>query len=509
MTGAAAILERWPNVALFEWRNHGERRRVMVAPLRSAAAMPARRALRAGNLLAFIGGVAWALCLSPACAQTSGLSPDLVRRVDAAVQQVLAEDQAPSASIAIVRDGHLVYTAAYGYAKLAPAARATTATRYQLASLSKTFVAQAMLLLEQDGALHLDDPVARWLPGLSGGDGVTLRELLQHTSGFPDHYPQTYPAGPRAKATTPDAIIASWGRHPLLFAPGSRFRYSNLNYVIAGRIIEKVSGKALFSFLQERVLEPLGMKATIDIDGVDPGTADVATGYVRAALGPLEPAPEEGYGWSYGAGQLVMTAGDLGRWDEAFLDGRLLAPVQAQAEVTAPTLADGTRSGYALGLFVARRAGRTVYSHVGQGLGFLATNQIYPAERAAIVVLTNDSSSGAYAHIADRLAYLVVPPTTAEAQARDLLRALQAGQVDRRQFSADFDAWFDADRARKFARGLAPLGEPDSLSLRSEDEADGLITRTFDIRVKGQALRLLLQLLPDGRIESLDVQRAG
>jgi len=125
------------------------------------------------------------------------------------------------------------------------------------------------------------------------------------------------------------------------------------------------------------------------------------------------------------------------------------------------------------------------------------------------VVLTKDSSSGAYAHIADRLAYLVVPPTTAEAQARDLLRALQACQVDRRQFSADFDAWFDADRARKFARGLAPLGEPDSLSLRSEDDADGLITRTFDIRVKGQDLRLLLQLLPDGRIESLDVQRAG
>jgi CubicO group peptidase (beta-lactamase class C family) len=130
----------------------------------------------------------------------------------------------------------------------------------------------------------------------------------------------------------------------------------------------------------------------------------LATGYVRHALGDLQPAPEEGRGWSFGAGEVVTTASDLARWDEGLLSGRLLAPRQAQEEIAAPKLADGSQSPYALGLFVAKQGGRNVLYHVGQGLGFLAVNRIYPEERTAIVVLTNDSSSLAFAHIASRLA---------------------------------------------------------------------------------------------------------
>ncbi len=362
---------------------------------------------------------------SPTAAQS--LDPVLARRIDAAVRRVLDMDHAPSASIAIVRDGHLIYAAAYGQAQLSPAVPATPQTRYQLASISKSLTAQALLLLEQDGKLSLDDPVSQWIPGLSGGDGVTLRDLLQHTAGYPDHYPQTYPAGPRTQPTTPDQIIAEWGRHTLLFKPGTRFRYSNLNYVIAGRIAEKAAGEPLFAFLQRRVFTPLGMTATLDLDDIGPQTPNLATGYLRLALGVLQPAPEEGQGWSFGAGEVVSTASDLARWDEAFLSGGLLAPRQAQEQIALPTLADGSQSPYALGLFISKQGGRTLVYHVGQGLGFLAVNRIYPAERAAIVVLTNDSSASAYAHIAQRLAYLVLPPTPADAQARALFAAVQKG----------------------------------------------------------------------------------
>ncbi len=407
-----------------------------------------------------------------------------------------------------MRDGRLVYTAAYGQAQLSPTAPATTQTRYQLASLSKSLTAQALLLLEQDGKLSLDDPVSRWIPGLSGGDSVTVRELLQHTAGYPDHYPQTYPAGPRTRPITPDEIIAQWGRHPLLFAPGTHFRYSNLNYVIAGRIVEKAAGEPLFAFLRRRIFTPLGMTATVDLDDISPKTPNLARGYVRHALGPLQPAPEEGRGWSFGAGQLVTTASDLARWDEAFLAGRLLAPRQAQAEVALPKLADGSRSAYALGLFVSTSGGRTVIYHVGQGLGFLAINRIYPAERTAIVVLTNDSSSLAFVHIAQRLAYLIVPPTAADAQARALFAAVQKGDLDRRQASPDFNAYFDADMAHAYAANLGPLGEPDSFDLHSEDEADGLTTRVYDVNAGGRRLRVTEQRLTDGKIESFDVQAA-
>ncbi len=358
----------------------------------------------------------------------------------------------------------------------------------------------------QDGKVGLDDPVSRWIPGLSGGDSVTLRDLLQHTSGFPDHYPQTYPAGPRTRPTTPDEILAQWGRHPLLFAPGTRFRYSNLNYVIAGRIVEKAAGEPLFAFLERRIFTPLGMTATVDLDDIGPRTPNLATGYVRLGLGPLRPAPEEGRGWSFGAGQVVTTACDLARWDEAFLAGRLLAPRQAQAEVAAPKLADGSQSAYALGLFVSKAGGRTVVDHVGQGLGFLAINRIYPAERTAIVVLTNDSSSTAFAQIAQRLAYLIVPPTAADADARALFAAVQTGDLDRRQASPDFNAYFDADVAHAYADSLGPLGEPDSFDLHSEDEADGVTTRVYDVNAGGRRLRLTEQRLRDGRIESFAVQ---
>jgi D-alanyl-D-alanine carboxypeptidase len=256
------------------------------------------------------GTVSWALLYvtstmavsatsHPAITQT--LDPGVAKRVDAAVLGVLKEDRAPSASIAIVREGHLVYAAAYGYARLSPMIPATLQTRYQLASISKTLTAEVLLSLEEDSKINLDDPVSLWLPDLSGNDRPTVRELLQHTSGYPDHYPQTYPAGPRARPTTPDQIIGEWGRHSLLFEPGTRFRYSNLNYVIAGRIAEKAAGESLFAILQKKVFEPLGMNSARDLDSIGPQTPDVAMGYVRHALGTLRPAPHEGQGWSFGA----------------------------------------------------------------------------------------------------------------------------------------------------------------------------------------------------------------
>jgi len=444
------------------------------------------------------------LASGPVIAQA--LDPILAKRLDREVLRVLDEEHTPSVSIAIVQAGHLTYAAAYGQAQISPAIPATTKTRYQLASISKTFTAQALLLLEQDGKLRLDDLVSRWIPDLSGGDRITVRQLLQHTSGYPDHYPQTYPAGPRTQPTTPDEIIAEWGRHPLLFEPGARFRYSNLNYVIAGKIAERASGESLFAFLQRRVFSPLNMSATMNLDDVGPQTPDMAVGYVRPALAALQPAPNEGRGWSFGAGQVVTTATDLARWDVAFLSGRLLAPEQAREEVVAPKLTDGGHSPYALGLFVSQRGGRKLFYHSGQGLGFLTINRIYPSEGVAVVVLTSDdSSSSAFIHIADRIAYLIVPPTKTDAQARSVFAAVQQNSLDRSQVSSDFNAYFDARMAHTYAESLRPLGEPDSFDLLNEDQTDGLTTRVYDVSAGGRRLKVVEQLLPDGRIESFEV----
>ena len=269
------------------------------------------------------------LLLLVSAAHGQAFDASLASRVDAAVKRCLAEDGAPSASVAIVSGGQLAYVEAFGMASLAPPVAATPSTRYQLASLSKTFVAEAVLQLAAAGKLSLDDPISRWYPDVTQAANIKLRQILSHTAGLPDHYP-SYTAGPYNRATTPDAIIARWGRHPLLSPPGTQFHYSNLDYEIAGRIVEKVSGQTLFAYLQEHVFKPAGMTSAIDLDTLPDGSNLLATGYVRDALAPLHAAPYEGPGWSFGAGQVVTTARDVASWDAAFLAHRVLPPAMTR-----------------------------------------------------------------------------------------------------------------------------------------------------------------------------------
>jgi D-alanyl-D-alanine carboxypeptidase len=197
----------------------------------------------------------WALmAMVTSAAGAQELDAAMKAKVDAAVQRVMKADWAPSVSVAIVQGDRVAYAAAYGMASVERGERATTATRYQLASVSKTFTAQAVLLLQADGKLSLDDRVAKWFPKVTSAQAMTLRQVLSHTCGLPDdYYLMGYPAGERGRATTPDAIIAKWGSDAPVSAPGVGFHYSNLDYQIAGRVVEKVSGKPLWAFLQERI----------------------------------------------------------------------------------------------------------------------------------------------------------------------------------------------------------------------------------------------------------------
>ena len=139
----------------------------------------------------------------------------------------------------------------------------------------------------------------------------------------------------------------------------------------------------------------------------------------------------------------------------------------------------------------------------------MAINRIYPSEGVAVVVLTSDdSSSSAFIHIADRIAYLVVPPTKADAQARALFAEVQQNRLDRSQVSPDFNTYFDTTMAKSYAESLGALGEPDSFDLRNEDESDGLTTRVYDVSAGGRRLKVVEQLLADGRVESFEVHAA-
>src|SRR6185312_40418 len=190
----------------------------------------------------------------------SRLPGDLQQKVDQAAEQALAESGAPSASIAIVRDGQIVLTKAYGKARLDPAEAAQASMRYSVGSISKQFTAAAILLLEQQGKLAIEDPVSKYLPELTRASEVTIRMLLSHTSGYQDYWPEDYLMPPMSQPTTAQHILDVWGKKPLDFDPGTKWQYSNTNFVIAGRIVEKVSGEPVMEFLQRHIFKPLDMR---------------------------------------------------------------------------------------------------------------------------------------------------------------------------------------------------------------------------------------------------------
>ncbi|MGH9454045.1 MAG: serine hydrolase domain-containing protein, partial [Terriglobia bacterium] len=164
-----------------------------------------------------------ALALAVSAPLRAQLPSSLASRIDADVQAVLADTSAPSASLAIVKDNQLADVKAYGNARMQPRAPATPEMRYSIGSVSKQFLACAMLLLVQDGKLSLNDRVGRYFPALTRANDITIRELLSHTSGYQDYYPLDYVAPFMLQPVTPSDILDRFAKKPLNFEPGTQW----------------------------------------------------------------------------------------------------------------------------------------------------------------------------------------------------------------------------------------------------------------------------------------------
>jgi D-alanyl-D-alanine carboxypeptidase len=434
------------------------------------------------------------------------ISPDLKSRIDRIADQVLAQRGVPSASIAVVQHGKLVYTHAYGLARLAtaatPATPATPEMRYSIGSISKQFTATAILLLQQQGKLSLDDPVGKYIPGLTRGDEVTIREILSHTSGYQDYWPEDYLMTPMMQPTTPQHILDTWAKKPLDFDPGTQWQYSNTNYVIAGLIVEKVSGQKLMDFLEEHIFHPLGMKSVWDSSETQLTQADAAP-YIRAALGPLRPAPTEGRDWMFAAGELAMTPHDLALWDISLINQSILSPESYKEMFTEVKLKNGQGTHYGLGVEVTERNGLRSIEHSGEVTGFVADNEVLIDNGVAVAVLTNHMSGGAE-EIAQLVAATVAGnpnQSPAEEQALAIYRDLQQGRIDRTLLAPNLNDYFSPQTVADFQSSLAPLGEP--LIFRQTREAlrGGMTFRAFQIVYPGKRLALTTYTYPDGKLE--------
>jgi D-alanyl-D-alanine carboxypeptidase len=445
-------------------------------------------------------------------AQTDGkLAPDLRADVDRIAREVLASTGVPSASIAIVRDGQIAYVQAYGDARLEPRSPARTDMRYSIGSISKQFTATAILMLAEQQKLSLDDPVSKYLPELTRASQVTVRQLLSHTSGYQDYWPQDYVPPFMIREVTAEDILNRWAKKPLDFAPGTQWQYSNTGYVLAGAIVEKAGGVPLLELLRSRVFAPLGMESVIDVDQGRLTESD-PVGYLRYGLGPLRVAPKEGKGWLFAAGELAMTAHDLAKWNVALLEHRLLTPASYRELETAVLLKNGLGTQYGLGVDVTTQFGRRVLTHGGEVSGFTASNTVFPEDRAAVTVLTNLDAAAAAPAITRRIAPLLLTDrastAAAQSRARRIFEGLQTGKIDRSLFTDNANSYFTDRSLRDFAEGLRPLGAPTRFEQTAQSDRGGMTFRRFEVKFDKKTLQVWERDMPDGKIEQYQVLAA-
>jgi D-alanyl-D-alanine carboxypeptidase len=347
----------------------------------------------------------------------------------AALAEVRAEEGIPAVSAALVRDGRLVWSATLGRAvdpdgvsarTGRPTARrirrATTATRFSLASASKTYTAVLVLQLVDRGTVGLDDPLSRWAPTIPGADAVTVRMLLDHTSGYPD-IEEDEPFASRLTISSANFDPnRAWTRAEMLarqrrpaFTPGSKYEYSNSNYLLLGEVLERAGGTDVDTALQQGIAAPLRLRATTY--ATRPGlAAKMARSYewfderYNDHWAGARGVPTDVIGPVWTDGGVVTTAREAARFGDALHRGRLLQAGTLTA-MNRPAAVSG-RERYGLGTFAFTEAGRTWQGHDGNYGGY--ESMLFTDRRAklTLAVLTNtdgDAASSAFSALADVL----------------------------------------------------------------------------------------------------------
>lgn len=442
-----------------------------------------------------------ALVLPAASAWAQPLSLEEFTAIDKAVTETMTDTGIPSVSLAVVRDGEVVLTRAWGKPS-ETIAQPDSRLPYQIASNSKQFLAALLLMLRDDGRLSLDDTVDKWLPELPNANRYTVRQLLSHTSGLQDYWPQDYSFAAMEQPIAPAEIVARWATKPLDYEPGTRWQYSNTGYVVAGLIAEKAGRAPLWQQFEERIFKPLGIHP-FPIDATN--GPEFPQGYHRNALGPVRVAKPAAAGWLWAAGELSMTAEELAEWDIARIERSLLTPADWDEMERPVVLADGTTNGYGLGVDKRLSGGRWVINHGGESVGFLSQNSVWVDQRTAVVVLTNGDFASAQEAITDKVATIVLPHSpqidTGEAarteDARATLQMIVFGVFDPTRFTDNANYFFTPEVLGDYRQSLSGLGALKEIEpVRTPRLRGGFVNRVFRLHYEKRTLTLITYAEP-------------
>lgn len=345
------------------------------------------------------GAMLWTMA-SAATAASSHV-PELSARIDSIFAGYSAKG--PGCAVGVERDGAVLFTKGFGAADIEVGRPLTPASRVYMASVSKQMAAMAALLLVEDGRLRLNDPVRKFIPELPAyADGVTVAQLLNHTSGVRDYF--TLGAldglGEDHPYTEGDVLRILARQQGLNFTPGSEFLYSNSGYVLVSIIVQRVSGQRLDDFARTRIFKPLGMAGSRFQHDHTAAIPDKANGYDRRGE---QWRSSNSYLDVVGDGGLYSSVDDMLRWlanlDHPKVGSKALTIMRASARLN-----DGSPSGYGMGLETSVYRSRELVQHGGALAGYRTADWWFPKERLGVVVLCNraDARTGELAaHVAD------------------------------------------------------------------------------------------------------------
>ena len=317
-------------------------------------------------------------------------APQVLQQVDGLVTTAVEEQQPPGASLVVMRGDTIVLERGYGLESIERKDVVTPATVFELGSISKQFTAALVLKLAEERRLSVDDPVARHLPDFTNlPPRLTIRHLLTHTSGMREVFAQPQLAALLLKpGSSAEQFEAAARQSPADFAPGERWSYSNMNYLMLTFIAERATGQRLEDALRARFFSPLALSSMRACESRPGGSLGAARGHLRAAAG-LVPHPPENFHLFTGAGGLCANAVDLARWMRALATGKVLAP-SSYAQMIAPArLSDGRTADYGMGMVLVSPDGTRRLGHGGYGGGFSSQAAYYPERETTVVVMLN------------------------------------------------------------------------------------------------------------------------
>jgi CubicO group peptidase (beta-lactamase class C family) len=285
-------------------------------------------------------------------------------------------------SVTVIRNGHLIANDTYGFADFESRTRLTPHNRMFIGSVTKQFTAAAILLLQEEGRLQTSDPISKFYKEAPAAwSGITIRNLLTHSSGLPDDLlTPGFPELERGVHTSQEVVRAIADK-PLKFAPGTSSAYTNVEYVLLGLIIEAASGQSYPQFLQQHIFGPLEMKDTGYISDSS-AVPNRAYGY-STSHGSVKRAETPDTASFLAAGAIYSTGADLARWLIALHGGKLLKPA-SYAEMITPD-----KGGYAYGLNISTQYGSKDIGHLGDVPGFHTSTEYFPASKTGIIVICN------------------------------------------------------------------------------------------------------------------------